>query len=84
MVPHNWVQYWYLLSLMAEKTNLEVGSLMWMFGDAHIYNEPSHIETVKAILDQDEDYWDSFYPKLVGDKVEGKTPAVITTRPKLL
>lgn len=50
-VPHNWVQSWALLLYFATHAGLEVGSMTWMWGDAHIYNEESHLATVKAIND---------------------------------
>lgn len=49
-VPHNWIQSWALLLYFAYHANLEVGGLVWIFGDAHIYNEESHIETANSIL----------------------------------
>lgn len=48
--PHNFVQYWALLTYFAFHSNLKVGSLTWAFGDAHIYNEESHIEAAKQII----------------------------------
>ena len=47
---HNFVQYWALLTYFAFHSNLKVGSLTWVFGDAHIYNEESHIEAAKKII----------------------------------
>ena len=49
-VPHNWVQYWALLLYFAYHSSLEVGKLVWTFGDAHIYDDPSHLDCVKEIL----------------------------------
>jgi thymidylate synthase len=49
-VPHNWVQSWALLLYLAYHSNLKVGSMTWMWGDAHIYKEESHMETVKEIF----------------------------------
>lgn len=48
-VPHNWIQYWALLMYFSTHSNLEVGSLMWLFGDLHLYDEESHIATAKQI-----------------------------------
>jgi thymidylate synthase len=48
--PHNFVQYWALLTYFAFHSNLKVGSLTWVFGDAHIYNEESHIEAATQII----------------------------------
>jgi len=49
-VPHNWIQYWALLMYFARHSELDVGSLRWIFGDAHIYQEPSHLDAVKQLL----------------------------------
>jgi thymidylate synthase len=46
----NLVQYWALLTYFAFHSNLKVGSLTWVFGDAHIYNEESHIEAAEDII----------------------------------
>jgi thymidylate synthase len=46
----NIVQYWALLTYFAFHANLKVGSLTWVFGDAHIYNEESHIEAANQIV----------------------------------
>jgi thymidylate synthase len=48
-VPHNWLQSWALLLWFAHHSNLDVGHLLWLFGDAHIYQEPSHLDTIEAI-----------------------------------
>lgn len=95
-VPHNWIQHWALLLWLANQTNLEVGSLIWNFGDLHIYNEESHIEVARAIFEMNEDDLDDVCnPKLVyrgsgsfkADDFElmGEVaPPVTTVRPKLL
>ena len=49
-ISHNFVQYWALLTYFAFHSNLKIGSLTWVFGDAHIYNEESHIEAAKEII----------------------------------
>jgi thymidylate synthase len=49
-LPHNWIQSWALLLWFAYWANLAPGSLMWKIGDAHIYCEDSHRETLKALL----------------------------------
>ena len=49
-VPHNWMQYWALLLYFSTHANLEVGALMWLFGDLHLYDETSHIATAKQII----------------------------------
>jgi thymidylate synthase len=55
-VPHNFVQYWALLTYFASHSNLKVGSLTWVFGDAHIYNEESHIEAAEDIIGAASDF----------------------------
>lgn len=49
-VPHNWVQYWALLTYFAHHTGNTVGELIWDFGDLHLYTEESHIKTANEIL----------------------------------
>lgn len=51
-LPHNWIQSWALLLWFAHWAKLAPGSLMWRIGDAHIYYEESHRETLKALLNQ--------------------------------
>lgn len=50
-VPHNWVQSWALLLYFAYHTGFRAGGMLWDFGDAHIYTEPSHIEVAQTIID---------------------------------
>ena len=50
-VPHNWIQSWALLLYFAHHSGLNVGSMQWLWGDAHIYDEPSHIEVAKQIIE---------------------------------
>jgi len=46
-LPHNWVQSWALLMYLASICNYHVGTLTWILGDAHIYQDESHVEVVK-------------------------------------
>jgi thymidylate synthase len=64
--PHNFVQYWALLTYFAFHSNLKVGSLTWVFGDAHIYNEESHLEAAEQII--------KFYFNRVRDFACGLSP----------
>lgn len=48
-VPHNWIQYWALMTFLAHHSNLEVGRLVWTFGDAHVYDEKSHLDCVNEL-----------------------------------
>jgi thymidylate synthase len=50
-VPHNWCQYFSLLLYLAYWSELEVGSLRWIFGDVHLYQEESHIECARQIIE---------------------------------
>jgi thymidylate synthase len=45
-VPHNWIQSWALLLWLCEQTDTFPGKMLWTFGDAHIYREPSHMQVV--------------------------------------
>ncbi len=49
-VPHNWIQSWALLLYLSHWSDLKVGSLRWLFGDAHIYQEESHMDATNQIL----------------------------------
>jgi len=49
-VPHNWVQSWAMLLYFAHHAGLQVGSMTWMWGDAHIYQEESHMLAAEAII----------------------------------
>lgn len=48
-VPHNWIQSWALLLWLCEQTDTFPGKMLWTFGDAHIYREPSHMKVVDQI-----------------------------------
>jgi thymidylate synthase len=50
-VPHNWLQYFSLLLYLAYWSGLEVGTLRWLFGDVHLYQEESHIECARQIIE---------------------------------
>ena len=49
-VPHNWIQSWALLIWLAHKSGLQVGTMRWLFGDLHLYQDESHVETAKELL----------------------------------
>jgi hypothetical protein len=49
-IVSNFMQYWALLHYFAFHTGLEVGVMNCKFGDSHIYNDPSHVETAKEII----------------------------------
>ena len=48
--PHNFIAYWALLLYFARHAKLIPGTLRWIFGDAHCYLHPSHIETIEQLL----------------------------------
>jgi len=50
-LPHNLIQYWAFLLYVAHHTSLVPGQLTYKLGDAHIYDEPSHLEAAKAIIE---------------------------------
>ena len=50
-VPHNWIQSWAMLMWFAHHAGLKVGTMTWMWGDEHIYDEESHLETARNIID---------------------------------
>ena len=49
-VPHNWIQTWALLLWLGHQTGLSTGSLRWLLGDAHLYQEDSHLQCATEIL----------------------------------
>lgn len=51
-LPHNWIQAWALLLWTAHRTGHNVGSLTWIGGDVHLYEE--HVPLVKKILSVEE------------------------------
>ena len=94
-VPHNWAQSWAMLMYFAKHSGLEVGSMTWMWGDAHIYKEQSHLDTVNQLLNTSKDllghpislvYSNTSEEFSASDfKISGIIPdPVVTIRPKLL
>lgn len=53
-VPHNWIQSWAFLLYLAYHSGLGVGSLTWMWGDSHIYQEESHFRISNEIIEEEE------------------------------
>lgn len=49
-VPHNWIQTWAMLMWLATRVKLEVGSVCWVFGDLHLYQHPTHIQTAEQLI----------------------------------
>jgi len=93
-VPHNWIQSWAFLLWLACQVNLRPGSMRWIFGDAHIYQEESHLKAVDEILRCNQT---DIIPVLTYNgspgtefhttdfKMVGEIPKPrVTTRPKLL
>ena len=92
-VPHNWIQSWAMLMWFAHHAGLKVGSMTWMWGDAHIYNEPSHVDTAETMISlyTGMDEVKMVYKPTSKDfkasdfSIIGEIPEpVVTTRPKLL
>ena len=48
-LPANWFQYWALLLWLCSQTGREVGSLVWIGGDVHLYD--THRELAQRVLD---------------------------------
>jgi thymidylate synthase len=38
-LPHNWIQEWAFQLWLCKQTGLEMGSLVWIGGDCHVYEE---------------------------------------------
>lgn len=93
-VPHNWVQSWAMLMWFAHHAGLKVGSMTWMWGDAHVYDEESHIDTAHNMIRYctgTTTKFDMVYKPTSKDfkasdfSIIGEIPEpVVTTRPKLL
>jgi thymidylate synthase len=96
-LPHNLCQHWGLLLYLAYQTALEAGSIRYLLGDAHLYDEPSHIEVATAISECDLHERTLPPPRLVyhgtmGDEFKASDftmmgeveESVTITRPKLL
>lgn len=49
-LPHNLVQHWALLTFFAHHAGLKVGRLAYQLGDAHLYDEQSHLQAAQSIL----------------------------------
>jgi thymidylate synthase len=49
-LPHNLVQHWALLMFFAHHAGLKVGKLTYQIGDAHIYDEYSHLQVSIALI----------------------------------
>jgi thymidylate synthase len=49
-VPHNWIQSWAFLLWVCAQVEGVPEKMLWTFGDAHVYIEPSHTEAISQIL----------------------------------
>lgn len=49
-MPHNWIQMWAFLHWLAHVTSTKVGSLSWIGGDMHIYDQhiPMAVEMINT------------------------------------
>lgn len=96
-VPHNWIQSWAFLLWLCEQTNKIPGKMIWGFGDAHIYQEESHLKILHQILAlRDEPIKGNSFRLVYNGKrgddfkacdfeIVGTIPApVVSGRPKLL
>lgn len=96
-VPHNWIQSWAFLLWLCEQTNKIPDKMIWGFGDAHIYQEESHLKVLNQIIALRDNLVKDNSFRLVyngkrGDdfkardfEIVGTIPApVVSGRPKLL
>lgn len=96
-VPHNWIQSWAFLLWLCEQTGKIPGKMIWGFGDAHIYQEESHLKVLNQILAlRDEPVKDNSFRLVYNGKrgddfracdfeIVGNIPEpVVSGRPKLL
>lgn len=96
-VPHNWIQSWAFLLWLSEQTNKIPGKMIWGFGDAHIYQEESHLSVLNQIIVlRDEPVKDNSFRLVYNGKrgdefkacdfeIIGAIPTpVVSGRPKLL
>lgn len=49
-LPHNWIQSWAFLLWLARQSGRQINKMIWSFGDAHIYMEESHQNTLQELL----------------------------------
>lgn len=49
-LPHNLIQHWALLLYFAHHAHLEVGSLRYTIGDAHLYQHESHCAATELLI----------------------------------
>lgn len=52
-IIHNFIQYWALLMYFAHHAELNVGYLRVIIGDAHVYQDHSHLNVAKEIINCD-------------------------------
>lgn len=96
-VPHNWIQSWAFLLWLCAQTDKIPGKMIWGFGDAHIYQEESHLKIADQIINLrynpvTDNSFRLVYNGKWGDEfkasdfeIVGTIPApVISGRPKLL
>lgn len=91
-LPHNLIQYWALMLFFAHHADLGAGTIRWVFGDAHIYDEPSHMIAVHEMLQKglidDPEYQDSEdAPILIyqpGAQKQGGVPAFLAEDFKMI
>lgn len=95
-LPHNLIQSWALLLWIARQSGLKVGTMRWLIGDAHVYQDSSHLQTVFELLRADIKVQpggpELIYHGGIGDEFKaedfemiGEIPEPVTKiRPKLL
>lgn len=55
-LPHNWVQHWALGLYLAHWSGLDFKKLIEIQGDYHIYDEPTHLDAAREIIDHTYDH----------------------------
>jgi thymidylate synthase len=48
-MPHNWVQWWAVLVWLANLADLDVGRMLWIAGDLHLYTAISHMNVARQM-----------------------------------
>lgn len=96
-LPHNLMQYWALLLFLSRHSCLMPGTINYKLGDAHIYDEPSHLQAAKEVTSSDITDFDGelvYVPSLIQNTpkfsaedfyMKGDIPdPICTVRPTLL
>lgn len=61
-LPHNWIQYWAFLLWLAHRTGTDVGNMIWIGGDVHLY--APHLDLANKIIGVVDSVVDGEVPEL--------------------